>query len=388
MRLLFKLFLNSFLSVFSLPQDAFDHRPLEELLAEQGLDEFLQRRLVHGVLLQPSMYGLTAADALRLLRLFVESVGRYGPDAGPFLTPMYGCGELPQAFCRAAAVSGAVQVLRCDVAGLVFDEHSFSCTGVELGSGQSLRCGSLAGGPGALAEWVATFGPEVETGLVHRCVVVLDAPVVPGAQQALVVVPGTGPGARAVWALQLGHSTAVSPPGRWLLHLWTAETGSSDAKEALLLALESLADCAGLEEGAVEVPADATPTTSPSGEEDTSPKALLAAFFSLKTVKMTSGVETPGAWPRNVVLCPGPSGAVALAGAVADAKACYWALFPEEEPAADAQFPLDPAPRPDSDGEAASDDEAVQALQSALGGGSAAGEDSAQENHAEEGIYI
>ena len=56
--------------------------------------------------------------------------------AGPFLTPLYGCGELPQAFCRAAAVGGAVQVLRCGIEGLIFDEHTFSCIGVELTSGQ------------------------------------------------------------------------------------------------------------------------------------------------------------------------------------------------------------------------------------------------------------
>ena len=56
--------------------------------------------------------------------------------AGPFLTPLYGCGELPQAFCRSAAVGGAVQVLRCGIEGLVFDEHTFTCIGVELASGQ------------------------------------------------------------------------------------------------------------------------------------------------------------------------------------------------------------------------------------------------------------
>ena len=55
---------------------------------------------------------------------------------GPFLTPLYGCGELPQAFCRAAAVGGAVQVLRCGIEGLTFDERTFSCIGVELASGQ------------------------------------------------------------------------------------------------------------------------------------------------------------------------------------------------------------------------------------------------------------
>lgn len=41
-----------------------------------------------------------------------------------------------QAFCRVAAVGGALQVLRCAVEGPIFDEHSFSCIGVELGSGQ------------------------------------------------------------------------------------------------------------------------------------------------------------------------------------------------------------------------------------------------------------
>jgi hypothetical protein len=47
-----------------------------------------------------------------------------------------------QAFCRVAAVAGAVQVLRCAVEGPIFDEHTFSCIGVELGSGQ-VGCGIL-----------------------------------------------------------------------------------------------------------------------------------------------------------------------------------------------------------------------------------------------------
>ncbi len=129
---------------------------------------------------------MAASDALERLRMFVQSAGRYGsgtggarqlaphaflhvpalawlgtlaahpdyllakplrasletllprlaPLAGPFLTPLYGCGELPQAFSRTAAVAGAVQVLRCGLAGLSFDEHTFSCDGVELASGQ------------------------------------------------------------------------------------------------------------------------------------------------------------------------------------------------------------------------------------------------------------
>ncbi len=120
-----------------------------------------------------------------LLFSTASSAKIFSPTAGPFLTPLYGCGELPQAFCRSAAVAGAVQVravavgglnlrrrcscaaavqqlssscasqticlllqgclialttlvqvLRCGIEGLSFDEHTFSCDGVELASGQ------------------------------------------------------------------------------------------------------------------------------------------------------------------------------------------------------------------------------------------------------------
>ena len=45
--------------------------------------------------------GLLSSEAgLTAMRQYLGSVGRYGPNTGALLTPMYGCGELPQAFCR------------------------------------------------------------------------------------------------------------------------------------------------------------------------------------------------------------------------------------------------------------------------------------------------
>ena len=181
-------------------QDAFGlQRPVTELLQQQGLDARLQQSLLHGVLLHDrrsstSPETMTAVQALERLRLYVQSAGRYGPDTGarcrcaavslpphslpvslgalattcdpapafpllppgPFLVPLYGCGELAQAFCRAAAVAGAVQVLRCGVRRLLLrdaddadaaagaaaggsaaaESTSSSCYGVELTSGQ------------------------------------------------------------------------------------------------------------------------------------------------------------------------------------------------------------------------------------------------------------
>lgn len=45
---------------------------------------------------------MTIEQGVQALRQYLSSVGRHGPSSGAFLTPMYGCAELPQAFCRCA----------------------------------------------------------------------------------------------------------------------------------------------------------------------------------------------------------------------------------------------------------------------------------------------
>lgn len=61
---------------------------------------------------------------------------RYGPGTGAFLVPLYGCGELPQAFCRVAAVAGALYVLRAPVQALLLGERGRVCRGVHTAAGQ------------------------------------------------------------------------------------------------------------------------------------------------------------------------------------------------------------------------------------------------------------
>lgn len=48
----------------------------------------------------------------------------------------YGAGELPQAFCRAAAVAGATYVLRAGVEALLLGKESQNCRGIKLKNGQ------------------------------------------------------------------------------------------------------------------------------------------------------------------------------------------------------------------------------------------------------------
>jgi hypothetical protein len=85
-------------------QDAFGGQPVQELLAQQGLDKQLQLSVLHGVLMADCVPGqapgtaasqqqqpdnllpfqtqLTAEQALQRLRVYLQSSGRYGADTG------------------------------------------------------------------------------------------------------------------------------------------------------------------------------------------------------------------------------------------------------------------------------------------------------------------
>lgn len=368
-----------------------------DLMAAEGLDPGLRRRLAHGVLLQHAPEGgdLACVAASALFRQYIGSLGRYGPATGPFLTPVYGSGELPQAFCRAAAVGGAVQVLRCGVEGLALDGAARRATGVRVAPPaeadgdqgvQTIAAARVAAGPASLRDWVSRFGLSVAAERTLRAVAVVDGPAAPAPAQALVVAPGAGPGGATVWALQLGAGVAVCPPGQWLLHLWCrAEGGGGEdgaqAERWLAPVLRTLADCGGLEGE------DGVDRASEDGDAAAArPRALLAAFFAIDTLEQGDD-PPPASWPSNVALCPGPSAAVTLAEAVGQAKRCYWALFPPPEGAhGDPAFPLDEAAplREEQEGgedeagegaaaDADSDDEAVRALKAALGIGAEGG---------------
>ena len=60
-------------------------------------------------------------DGMNDLSRHLQSLGRYGGTA--FLVPLYGAGELSQAFCRSAAVHGGTYLLRRAISKVVFEEN-------------------------------------------------------------------------------------------------------------------------------------------------------------------------------------------------------------------------------------------------------------------------
>lgn len=75
-----------------------------DLMRQQRLTE----NLIHYVLFSMCMgsHEMTFKDGLDRMKTYLTSIGRYGNT--PFLFPMFGCGEIPQCFCRLCAVFGGI----------------------------------------------------------------------------------------------------------------------------------------------------------------------------------------------------------------------------------------------------------------------------------------
>ena len=73
---------------------------------------------------------MTVGRGMRKLGEHLQSLGRFGKTA--FLVPLFGSGELSQAFCRSAAVYGATYLLRRCVTGIQFSPDGNTLEGVLL----------------------------------------------------------------------------------------------------------------------------------------------------------------------------------------------------------------------------------------------------------------
>jgi RAB protein geranylgeranyltransferase component A len=114
-------------AVTSYDYASYANAPFESFLAGPcGLGPTLRRLVLHALALLPttdaasadgSGIDISAAEGMRRLTRHLAALGRFGETA--FLIPMYGSGEVAQAFCRTAAVAGATYMLRTAPDGVV-----------------------------------------------------------------------------------------------------------------------------------------------------------------------------------------------------------------------------------------------------------------------------
>lgn len=117
------------------------------------------------------------------IRLYAQSMARYGKS--PYLYPLYGLGELPQAFSRLSAVYGGTYMLskKVDSVNVDADGKFVSVTS----DGETVKAKRVIGDPsyfGAGNEDSSGGKIQVvETGKVVRAICILKHPI-PGTEDA------------------------------------------------------------------------------------------------------------------------------------------------------------------------------------------------------------
>ena len=183
-----------------------------------------------GYMMQP------AKQTVDRIQLYANSLARHGRS--PYLYPLYGLGELPQAFARLSAVHGGTYMLHTPIDEILFDETG-AAKGIRSGD-KVATCKFVAGDPSYFSDRV------VPTGKVVRKYCLLDQvpPNTRDASSCQIIIPASHvspPRKSDIYVLVLSANHKTTPDGKYLaLVSTTVETDSPEAE--LRAGMELLGD--------------------------------------------------------------------------------------------------------------------------------------------------
>lgn len=220
-RLLMKL-LNSFLNYKAneVPEEFTNHlgKPFLDFLKSQRLTP----KIINNVMNSISMCeeDTLLEEGIERTKKFLLNLGFYGNT--PFLFPMYGCGEIPQCFCRLCAVFGGIYCLKKSISNVVEKDNEIIFTA----DNQEIKTRKLIFGSSKIPDDLLTVGSRGDRlcGSISRGVFLVDKPLgseelnAGGGGVNFLKLPGKHGGA---FILQLSHYSGTCPKGLYLIHITT-----------------------------------------------------------------------------------------------------------------------------------------------------------------------
>ncbi|XAR73684.1 hypothetical protein NMG60_11007746 [Bertholletia excelsa] len=274
---------------------------------------------------------LKTKDGIDYFALYLSSVGRFPNVPGAFIYPVYGQGELPQAFCRRAAVKGSLYVLRMPVNALIIDKDDGSYKGVKVASGQELFSHQIVMGPSfkvpsSLIESLPDLPQARLKGLVMqdvqgkvaRGICISNGSLKPDVSNFLVVYPPKSlypEQVTSIRVLQIGSGLAICPSGMFVMYLSALCDEPTQGKKLLHAAVNSI----------FSVPISGAPENGSGDESEntTSKPALLWSALYIQELTKSAFEVTAAA--------PMPDGSLNYNDILESTKKLFQSLFPQEE---------------------------------------------------------
>lgn len=167
-----------------------------------------------------------AAATVERIQLYASSLAKHGKS--PYLYPLYGLGELPQAFARLSAVHGGTYMLQTPIDQVLYNADGEAC-GIRSGE-RVARCGFIVGDPSYFPDRVT------QTGRVVRkfCILGEAPPNTKDSASCQVIIPAaqvSPPRKSDIYVLVLSDNHKTTPAGKYLaLVSTTVETDEPEAE--------------------------------------------------------------------------------------------------------------------------------------------------------------
>ncbi|KAG0212710.1 hypothetical protein BGX28_005743 [Mortierella sp. GBA30] len=247
----------------------------------------------------------TTADGLKSVKVYLQSLGRYGNSA--YLCPLYGVGsELAQAFCRVSAVYGGIYMLQHGLEKHSVDPEANQWRSLVDHTGQTLQAGQLICTREYLSKDMDAYleARILNRSYVSHCILVTDRSAFGETtlcktlfpMGSLVLNPGETPvrkNEHTISVLQMCGGTMSCPNDRFILYVW-AESDSPDgtAKEELTAAIRKLVhipgDTLSLKAPAVTTTEQTAASSVPTTSSDT---ASFEAVTSTPSTSVSASTE-------------------------------------------------------------------------------------------------
>lgn len=202
-----------------------DKTPMSEVFKKFGLDEGTIDFIGHALALHrdDEYLAVPARDTILRIKLYVESLARY--TKSPYIYPLYGLGELPQAFARLSAIYGGTYMLNKPFEEVVLQDGKVA--GVKS-EGQVAKCKFVIGDPSYFPDKVQQKGEVV------RAICLLDhaIPDTGEADSTQIIIPQKQVGRKSdIYVSVISASHNVCSKGKYIaIASTTVETKNPEAE--------------------------------------------------------------------------------------------------------------------------------------------------------------